>query len=61
MCVSTAYARQEGSDVLAEYIAEISMDKDTITMTDVMGMKTQVKGYLKSADLTKGVIIIEPA
>lgn len=60
MCVSTVYANDEGSKVLAEYIAELSMKDDTIIMTDVMGVKTQVKGRLLSADLTRGVLIVQP-
>lgn len=59
MCVSTAYLKEEGSKVLAEYIAMVKMNDGNIIMTDVMGKETTVKGILKEADLTRGILIID--
>lgn len=59
MCVSTAYKNTESGPVLAEYIAAVKQQEGNVVMTDVMGIQTTVEGVIKSADLTKGVLIIE--
>lgn len=60
MCISTAYNQSENGEILAEYIASIKQQGNTIIMTDIMGKDTTVQGVLLSADLTRGTLIIKP-
>lgn len=61
MCISTAYECTEQGPVLAEMVATVSQKEGSVVMTDIMGKDTVIQGALKSADLTRGVLIIEPA
>lgn len=60
MCLSTVYTVISGQESkLCEYICSIKLEDDVITLTDVTGVETTVKGSLKSLDLVKGRVIIE--
>ena len=61
MCLSDAY-EVTGSvrRPLLSYVSGISVDGDQITLTDMLGAKKIVSGKLKSVDLTRNVILIEP-
>ncbi len=59
MCISTAYEHDVHGAVLAEYVASISQENKTVILTDIMGKKIRVPGFLISADLTNGVLVIE--
>ncbi len=59
MCLSTAYLDSKSDDrVAAKFVVAIDVDGDTITLTDVMGMKMDVTGRIAHVDLTGGVVII---
>jgi predicted RNA-binding protein len=60
MCISTAYENSETGAVLAEHVAEVSQQSGMVIMTDIMGKETTIQGFLKFADLTHGVLVIEP-
>ena len=61
MCLSDAY-EVTGSEKkpLLSYVSGISVDGDEITLTDMLGAKKIISGKLKSVDLTRNVILIEP-
>jgi len=59
MCLSTVYRTEKRDDtVLCQYVASITVDGDSLTFTDIMGMTTTVQGRLVSADLTAGTVIV---
>ena len=59
MCISTAFEGEEGGTVLAEHIAKVIQQDNTVILIDIMGGETVVDGELKSADLARGVLIIQ--
>ncbi|MBQ4370621.1 MAG: CooT family nickel-binding protein [Oscillospiraceae bacterium] len=62
MCLSTVYEECAGErKKLCEYVSGVSADGDNITMTDIMGVKTVVRGSIRSLDLVNNVIIVEAA
>ncbi|MDR1358931.1 MAG: CooT family nickel-binding protein [Coriobacteriales bacterium] len=61
MCISTAYAHSEKGAVLAQMVASVAQKDGSVIMTDILGKATVVPGSLRSADLTRGVLLIEPA
>ncbi|MBR3296295.1 MAG: CooT family nickel-binding protein [Firmicutes bacterium] len=62
MCLSNVY-RSELSDnnLMFKNIADLKLDGDTITMTNILGIPTSVRGTVKKIDLLENYIIIEPA
>jgi predicted RNA-binding protein len=60
MCLSTAWELDQfGSrKMLCEYVSNISVGGDTITLTDLMGRELVVSGSLQSVDLVKNAITI---
>ena len=62
MCLSTVYEETGGERrMVCEYVSGISTDDTSVTLTDIMGQETIVKGSLKSLDFIKNIIIIEGA
>ena len=62
MCLSTVYRDSKSEDnVCAKFVAQIDVDGDTLTFTDVLGEVTKVQGRLVSADLTAGVVVFSAA
>jgi predicted RNA-binding protein len=61
MCLSTAWGLGEQGDkrMLCEYVSSISVGRDAITLTDLMGRETIVSGSLESVDLVKNAINIK--
>ncbi|MDR0877572.1 MAG: CooT family nickel-binding protein [Treponema sp.] len=62
MCLSTAYALGEkdgAKNMLCEYVSNIKILGDTITLTDLMGREVVVSGSLESVDLVKNAITIK--
>ena len=58
MCLSTVYRNSKAEEnICAKFIAQIEVDGNTLTFTDIMGEVTTVEGSLLSADLTAGVVI----
>lgn len=61
MCLSDAYEVIGGErKPLMNYVSGISVENNTITLTDMLGARKIVTGSLKSVDLTRNVILIEP-
>ncbi|MDR3335694.1 MAG: CooT family nickel-binding protein [Treponema sp.] len=62
MCLSTAWKLDSlgEKEMLGEYISGVSVAGDTITLTDLMGNETIVKGILRGVDLIKNFITITP-
>lgn len=58
MCISTAYENSLEGSVLAEYIEKVQQHNGTVTLTDIMGRETVIKGTLTSADLSHGTLVI---
>ncbi len=62
MCLSTVYEEVNGEQKkVCEYVSGISANDGTITLTDIMGRETVVKGTLKSLDFIKNIIVIDGA
>ena len=59
MCLSTAYLNSKDEDkVAARYVANIDVDGNRITLTDVMGVTTEIVGTIVSVDLTGATVVI---
>lgn len=62
MCLSTVYEEIGGERrKVCEYVSGIKTDDNSVTLTDIMGKETVVKGALKSLDFIKNIIVIEGA
>ena len=62
MCLSTVYEDVGGERrKVCEYVSGISTENGGVTLTDIMGKQTTVKGSLKTLDFIKNIIIIEGA
>lgn len=62
MCLSTVYEETGGERrKVCEYVSGISTDDNGVTLTDIMGKQTTIKGSLKTLDFIKNIIIIEGA
>ena len=62
MCLSDAFELCGGEKKpLMNYVSGISVEGETVVLTDMLGARKSVKGTLKSVDLTKNVILIESA
>ncbi len=61
MCLSDAYEVTGGERrPLMSYVSGISVENNTITLTDMLGARKIISGSLKSVDLTHNIILIEP-
>lgn len=61
MCLSTAYETQNGVDkLLCERVTSVKVDGDKVLLTNLFGMQTEVTGALRSIDLEKNIILVEP-
>ena len=60
MCLSTAYKLvPDGEDEkICEYISEMKIDGDKITLTDIMGREIEIRGTVKSMDFVSSKILI---
>lgn len=60
MCLSTVYAVVNGNqNKVCEYVCNIEINENNITLTDIMGAQTTVKGRLKTMDFVKNLAIID--
>ena len=60
MCLSTAYLNEKQADkIAASYVSSIKVEGGVITLTDVVGFETVIRGTIDSIDLTGGVVIIK--
>ena len=61
MCLSNAYEVGEGTEkLLAERVANVVVDGGNVKLTDLFGGQIVVPGVIKSIDLNKNVILIQP-
>ncbi len=61
MCLSDAYELVGGERrPLMSYVSGVSIEDNTVTLTDMLGARKTIDGTLKSIDLTRNVILIEP-
>lgn len=61
MCLSTVYNSNSENSVIMEYVSQINVNGDQITLTDVMGAQRTVTGSLEMVDLTGAVVKIRCA
>ena len=60
MCLSTVFAVVNGNqNKVCEYVCNIKVDGNNITLTDIMGSETNVQGTIKSMDFVKNQVLIE--
>ena len=59
MCLAAVYEVRDGNEnLVCEYAAEIAINGDIITLTDIMGDELVLTGALKHIDLVKNTISI---
>ena len=58
MCLSTAYKESNPDEILMEYVTAVKTEGENIILTDMMGEQKTIRGVLKYADLTGGVLKI---
>lgn len=59
MCLSTVIEVRGGEETkVREYVSGISVADGGVTMTDIMGDETFLKGTITSIDLVKNVILV---
>lgn len=60
MCLSTAYeVNGNNENMILERVTNVDVDGKDITLTNLLGMSTVVKGELKSVDLNRNEIRIQ--
>lgn len=60
MCLSDAYELVDGEQkLILSRVQDIAADHDSVTLTNLMGIRTKVPGRIKSVDLLKNIILIE--
>lgn len=60
MCLSIAYKEvPDGeNEKILEYVSGVSVNGDSVVLTDIMGAEKEVPGHIKSMDFVKSVIVI---
>ena len=60
MCLSSVYKKSGTENVfMLKNIARVEPDGEKITFTDLMGVRTEIKGKILDIDLMENIIIIE--
>lgn len=60
MCLATVYEGAKGpSHIICRNITNITVDKERITLTDILGAETLYLGRIVSAELNGGTVILE--
>ena len=60
MCLSSVYERKSGSETLVlDNVMKLVVNKEMVTLMDIMGMEATVYGVIKSIDLVKNTIMID--
>ena len=60
MCLSAVYEVKDGNErLVCDHVTTISLDENTIRLTDLMGEEVILTGFLKSIDLVKNIIKVE--
>ena len=61
MCLTSAYETANGIDkLIAERVASVVVEGSSVRLPDLFGGQTVVPGIIKSIDLNKNVILIQP-
>ena len=62
MCLSTVYRNEKKPDAMVmNNVMSIRCEEDTVILTDLMERTVAVQGYLESANLVEGFVIIKTA
>jgi len=62
MCLSTVYKNEKKPEAMVmNNVMSISCEEDTVILTDLMERTVAVQGYLQSANLVDGYVIIKTA
>ena len=62
MCLSTVYKNEKKPEALVmNNVMSIRCQEDTVILTDLMERTVAVQGYLESANLVEGFVIIKTA
>ena len=62
MCLSTVYKNEKKPDAMVmNNVMSIRCEEDTVILTDLMERTVAVQGYLESANLVEGFVIIKTA
>ena len=60
MCLSAVYEIRDGAEkLICEHATAISLDGNSITLTDIMGEEIMITGVLKNIDLVKNIIKVQ--
>ena len=60
MCLSKVYLLKNGNEKLvSESVCNVLMNDKDITLYDIIGQKTTVKGTIQNVDLLKNKILIK--
>lgn len=62
MCLSTVYKNEKSPESLVmNNVMSIRCEEDTVILTDLMERTVAVQGFLESANLVEGFVIIKTA
>ncbi|MBQ8910063.1 MAG: CooT family nickel-binding protein [Oscillospiraceae bacterium] len=62
MCLSTVYKNEKKPETMVmNNVMTIRCEEDTVILTDLMERTVAIQGYLESADLVDGFVIIRTA
>ena len=60
MCLSTVYKQQNGENVfLCKNVARVIPQGDVISLYDLMGVKTEIRGSILDVDLMENIILVK--
>lgn len=62
MCLSTVYKNEKKPETMVmNNVMSIRCEEDTVILTDLMERSVAIQGYLESANLVDGFVIIKTA
>ena len=62
MCLSTVYKNEKNPEsMVMNNVMSIRCEEDTVILTDLMERTVAVQGFLESANLVEGFVIIKTA
>ncbi len=62
MCLSTVYKNEKTPETMVmNNVMSIRCEEDTVILTDLMERTVAVQGFLESANLVEGFVIIKTA
>ncbi len=60
MCLSNVYVRENGrEELVSESVCNVFLDGKDITLCDIIGQTTRVRGTIQNVDLLKNKILIQ--